>query len=203
MEQAEKEAIRRLKEGDIGGLETLVRLYQLKAVRAAYLITHDRGLAEDLTQAAFVRAYERIAQFDDSRPFGPWFLRSVINDALKAVSRVTPGVSLESPGTEALFLEDSRPGPEEMHEQAEIRHTIGEALNSLSPALRTAVVLRYYLGFSEAEVARQLDCPPGTIKWRLHTARERLQELLKGLKPAKTFEKQGYGSSQTGGKTDE
>jgi len=66
----EQEAIARLKRGDISGLEALVRKYQVQAVRAAYLITHDRGLAEDIVQAAFLRAYERIGQFDAGRPFG-------------------------------------------------------------------------------------------------------------------------------------
>ena len=80
----EQKAIARLKRGDISGLEALVRKYQVQAVRAAYLIIRDRALAEDIVQAAFLRAYERIGQFDAGRPFGPWFLRSVVNDAVKA-----------------------------------------------------------------------------------------------------------------------
>jgi len=83
----EHEVIARLKRGDIAGLETLVRKYQVQAVRIAYLITRDRALTEDIVQAAFLRAYERIGQFDAERPFGPWFLRSVVNDAVKAAAR--------------------------------------------------------------------------------------------------------------------
>jgi RNA polymerase sigma-70 factor (ECF subfamily) len=83
----ERDAVARLQRGDIGGLETLVRLYQVRAVRAAYLITRDAALADDIMQAAFLRAYERIGQFDATRPFGPWFLRGVVNDAVKAAAR--------------------------------------------------------------------------------------------------------------------
>jgi RNA polymerase sigma-70 factor (ECF subfamily) len=91
----EQEAIARLKRGDVGGLEALVRRYQVQAVRTAYLITRDRALAEDIVQAAFLRAYERIDQFDAGRPFGPWFLRSVANDAVKAAARRERLVPLE------------------------------------------------------------------------------------------------------------
>lgn len=83
----ERAAIEQLRRGDIDGLAVLVRRYQLRAVRAANLIVRDRPLAEDIVQTAFLRAYARIDQFDPSRPFGPWFLRVVVNDALKAARR--------------------------------------------------------------------------------------------------------------------
>ena len=95
----EAEAIVRLKQGDIGGLEALVQRYQLPALRAAYLITHDRSLAEDVAQAAFLRAYERIDQFDVERPFGPWFLRSVVNDEVKVARRRGRAVASPRPSS--------------------------------------------------------------------------------------------------------
>ncbi|MBI2916360.1 MAG: sigma-70 family RNA polymerase sigma factor [Chloroflexi bacterium] len=79
------EAVQRLKHRDIGGLETLVTRYQVQALRAAYLVTRDRFLAEDVVQEAFLRLVQRVRSFDDGRPFAPWFLRIVINDAIKAV----------------------------------------------------------------------------------------------------------------------
>ena len=83
----EREAIERLKRGDIGGLEALVKRHQVEAIRAAYLIVRDRALAEDIVQGAFLRAYERIGRFDADRPFGPWFMKVVANDALKAARK--------------------------------------------------------------------------------------------------------------------
>jgi RNA polymerase sigma-70 factor (ECF subfamily) len=185
----EQEAIARLKRGDIGGLEALVRKYQVQAVRTAYLIIRDRALAEDIVQAAFLRAYERINQFDAGRPFGPWFLRSVANDAIKAAARRERRVSLEaaSEGEEtslADLLADPGPGPDDLVEAAEIRRTVWAALGKLPPTQRAAIVLRYYLDLSEAEMADELACPPGTVKWRLHTARKRLRTLLRPLWPA-------------------
>jgi len=182
----EHEVIARLKRGDIAGLETLVRKYQVQAVRIAYLITRDRALTEDIVQAAFLRAYERIGQFDAERPFVPWFLRSVVNDAVKAAARRERQVSLEA-GLEgegaslADLLADPGPGPHDLMEAAEIRQAIWDALGKLPPAQRAVIVLRYYLGLSEAEMADELSCPPGTIKWGLHAAWKRLRVLLRPL----------------------
>jgi len=182
----EREAIARLKGGDIGGLEALVHKYQVQAVRTAYLIIRDRALAEDIVQAAFLRAYERIGQFDAGRPFGPWFLRSVVNDAAKAAARRERQVSLDA-GSEgektplADLLVDPSPGPDDLMEAAETRQTVWAALGKLPPAQRAAIVQRYYLDLSEAEMADELACPPGTVKWRLHVARKRLRALLRPL----------------------
>ena len=97
----ERRAIGRLKGGDPGGLEALVKAHQVGAVRAAYLVCRDRSLAEDVVQGAFVKAYEKIGGFDERRSFGPWFNRIVVNDAIKAASRRERTTRYEgaSPGT--------------------------------------------------------------------------------------------------------
>lgn len=173
-------AVAQLKAGDINGLAELVRLHQLRALRAAYLVTRDRAVAEDVVQSAFLLAYQRIGQFDATRPFGPWFLRSVTNAAVQAASRQARTVPLDAEGAaEVAALADRRPGPDLDWETAETREELWLALGRLTPAQREAIVLRYYLNLSEAEMARQLACPPGTVKSRLHAARTRLQGLLR------------------------
>jgi len=82
------------------------------------------------------------------------------------------------------LLVDPSPGPADLAEAAETRQAIWSALGKLPPAQRAVIVLRYYLGLSEAEMADELACPPGTVKWRLHAARERLRRLLRPLWPA-------------------
>src|SRR5690242_14422575 len=89
------QAIQRLKGGDISGLETLVARYQARAIRAAFLVTSDETLAEDVVQDVFVRIYQRIGQFDASRPFEPYLLRSVVNAALNAAQRSRRHLSME------------------------------------------------------------------------------------------------------------
>lgn len=191
----ERAAIARLKQGDIAGLEPLVRQYQLQAVRTAYLITRDRPLAEDIVQAAFIRAFERIGQFDPQQRFGPWFLRSVVNDALKTAARRERQVSLEASPDEALaslaeLLPDPGPALETLAEHAETSRAIWEALAELPPAQRAAIVQRYFVGMSEAEMAADLQVAPGTVKWRLHSGREKLRALLRPWFGAQTASSQ-------------
>ncbi len=179
----DREAIERLQRGDIGGLEFLVREYQVRAVRTAYLITRDLPLSQDVVQAAFLKAYERIGQFDPEQPFGPWFFTSVMHDAIKAARERDRQMSIEGiveddPGPSPDWLEDGRPGPEALGEQAETAEEIWVALERLAPDQRAAVVARYYLDMSEAETAAALTLPLSTIKWRLHAARQRLRLLL-------------------------
>ena len=182
----EQEAIRRLQAGDIRGLEALVHAYHARAVRCAFLVLQDHALALDVTQTAFVKAYEHIAGFDARRPFGPWFLKSVLRDATKAAVRRERTVSLDADSTERGVpgeSPDTAPGPDELWEQRELARTVTAALAELPPAERAAIVQRYYLGLSEAEMAAAADRPRGTIKWRLHTARARLRTLLQPLDP--------------------
>ncbi len=184
----ERNAIEQLKRGDIQGLETLVRLHQVQAVRAAYLVIRDRSLAEEIVQTAFLRAYERIEQFDTRRPFGPWLLRIIVNDAIKAARRQERFVSLESDASEeerslADLLLDPNPGPADWVETEDVRQAVWNALGRLPPTQRGAIVLRYYLGLSETEMAEHWSCPRGTVKWRLYAARKRLRTLLHTLHP--------------------
>lgn len=182
----EQEAIRRLQAGDLSGLETLVRTYQRPALRVAYAITRDAALAEDIAQGAFLRAYERIDQFELGRPFGPWFLRSVANAALRAMARRRRQVPLEGEAVQVgITLASADPGPTQWVEQAETSEELWQALGQISPPLRAAVVLRYYVGLSEAEIAEQLACAQGTIKWRLSAARRRLRQVLHALAPGR------------------
>jgi RNA polymerase sigma-70 factor, ECF subfamily len=182
----EYEAIARLKQGDISGLEVLVKIHQLKAARTAYLIVRDSDLAEDIVEDAFLRAYERINHFDTERPFGPWFLRIVINIAKRTAVQRERHISL-SPGSagEEIPLEnilaDISPGLEELAEQADLRNAVWAALGKLTLAQRAMIVQRYYLDLSEKEIAAISDSPLGTIKWRLHIARKYLRDWLRPL----------------------
>ena len=176
----ERDAIARLKDRDIGALEPLVHHYQWEALRVATLITRDRNLAEEVVQEAFVRVFERIDQFDASRPFAPWFFRIVANDAVKAAKRA-PFVS--SVATPSVDLIDRGTGPDEVVEALERSDSIQQALEQLPPEQRAAIVTRYYLGMTDSETAEHVGNPRGTIKWRLHTARKRLRVLLHSYDP--------------------
>lgn len=177
------EAINKLKRGDITGLEALVNRYQLLALRAAYAVTGDKAMAEDVVQDAFLRVYERAKQFDGKRPFGPWFLRIVVNNALNNIRKSDRHVSLEnSLDKKGVPVQDTmadlRPNMHELMEKAELQKAIWEAIKKLPPSQRAAVVLKYYLGLTDKQIAERQDIHPGTVKRLLHRARGRLRLLL-------------------------
>jgi len=179
----ELEGIIRLKRGDIDGMRILVRIHSLKALRTAYLITHDQALAEDAVQDAFIRASERIASFDLTRPFGPWFLRIVVRQAIDAARRASPTREVRGMEAQEVLhrLPDITAGPEEALERAVVRQEVWETLEKLPAKQRAAIVMRYYLELSEDEMALELGIAPGTVKSRLHVARNRLRTLLRPL----------------------
>lgn len=181
---ADQLAVTRLKQGNIAGMAALVHKYQVDAVHAALLIVRDPDLAEEIVQEAFLQVYRKIDQFDNDRPFRPWFLRIVINDSLKAVRRQKRSVPLteqEDGQFAAEWLIDPGPGPENIVETAEVREAVWRALDTLTPDQRTAVVLRYFLEQDERAMIQELDRPSTTIKWWLHAARRRLRKHLQRL----------------------
>lgn len=181
----ERDAIERMKRGEIDGLELLVKTYQVQAVRTAMLITRDRPLAEDVVQSAFITAYERIHQFDSSKPFAPWFMRSVVNVAVKMTKKQSRVLSLDDKtDAETAFVDllpDLSSEPYRALLQSEQRERIKHALDQLSPEQRAVVVMRYFLDMSEREISDSEDVPAGTVKWRIHTAKKRLRGLLKQM----------------------
>lgn len=180
-------AINRLKQGNPDGLEALVSRYQEKAFSAAFLITHDCALAEEVTQAAFVRAVEKLHQYDERLPFAPWFFKIVVNQAVKTARGQQRLIPLEEePGDETRFLPgylvDPHPQPEQALENEQVKQQVWTALQRLPPEQRAVVVMRYYLEMSESDMADKMKRPISTVKWWLRAARERLALLLKATR---------------------
>ncbi|PKN97320.1 MAG: RNA polymerase subunit sigma-24 [Chloroflexi bacterium HGW-Chloroflexi-4] len=176
----DEKAILQLKNGDINGLEYLISKYQIKAVRAAFLVTRNKEMAEDVVQDSFVNLYKRIGQFNDSKPFEPYFMVCVMNAALSATIRGNRFQSFsqnfdESDFEKLLYRADS---VESQVEQAQVRVDMLSLLTKLTPRQRAVVVQRYYLQMSEKEMTEASQTAPGTIKWLLNNARTRLRALI-------------------------
>ena len=176
-------AISCLKQGDLSALESLVKRYQVQAVHAAFAIVYDRAQAEDIAQSAFIKVVDRIHQFDEERPFAPWFFRIIVNDAIKIAKKRKRNVSLEEQFDQptaqlAEWLTDPSPRPEPLMEQKEARETILKAMQRLTPEGRAVIVMRYFLEMSEADMSAKMDRPLSTIKWWLREARKRLYALM-------------------------
>ena len=176
----ETQAVQQLKQGDISGLEFLVARHQVKAVRTAYLITRDLGLAEDVVQDSFLQAFRSIRGFDSTRLFEPWFMRNVVNASLKMMQRSAKQVEVGDEADESLFAELAArvESVEEQVESIEVQNQIWDAMQKLSPRQRAVIVQRYFLEMSEKEMAEEAGSSVGTVKWMLNAARERLRGLI-------------------------
>lgn len=179
-ELIEHHTIEKLKAGDIKALTPLVQTYQHRALRTAYLVTQDQSLAEDVTQSAFLRAFECIHQFDSSCRFLPWFLRIVVNMAVQSAKKQSRTLSLDTLSNDDE-LPDTMLNPEVQVEIRELETQIETLLEQLSPEQRAVIVLRYYVDFTETQMAHMLDVPTGTIKSRLFSARKQLRRLISVL----------------------
>lgn len=177
----EHEAIVALRGRDIAGLEAIVQLHQVRALRTAFMLTRDRQMAEDIVADAFLTVYDRIGQYDPRRPFEPWFYRIVVTKALMVLRRT--GHQRRHTDSEDMLAGqvDPTPGPEASVVLRETRLLVQDIVRALPPPQRAAIVLRYYLDMDERAIAQTLGCPRGTVKWRLHAARARLRQGLAHL----------------------
>ena len=176
----DEEEIQRLKKGDINGMDALVLRYQDKAIRTAYLITRDDEMAKDAVQEIFLRIYQRIRNFDETRPFEPYLLRSVVNTALNMIEKQHKEVFLsdELSPVDVEELISKASSTENQVEYAQLKQQIFAALDQLPPRERAVIVERYYLGMSEKEMAGMHEVAPGTVKWLLNVARQRLRTSI-------------------------
>jgi RNA polymerase sigma-70 factor (ECF subfamily) len=173
--------LERCQQQDRAAFAELFNCYHLQVFRSAYLITRRREAADDITQLVFVELFSAFHRFDLRRPFLPWLYRIVHNVSVDYLKRDRRGRTL-APTTNAQFDTllgpDPGPGPAEQVEQAELRQTIWDALEHLPVNQRAVLVLSYYGGLNEHEVAEAMGVRPGTVKSRLHRARQALREAL-------------------------
>ena len=141
--------------------------------------------AEDIAQSVFVEGWERLADLRDPARLGPWLRSIAVHRCIDLVRRngrlAEQAASLsdhpDAPAAAGLG-EPSDAGPEVALERAERRCRVLDAVARLSPTQRETVTLYYLNGYDVAEVARLLAVPAGTVKYRLHAAREKLSEEL-------------------------
>lgn len=191
----ETDAIRRCQQGDITALGSLVTCYQTPGIRLAYLLTGDHELADDIVQDSFLLAYRGIKRFRLGEPFAPWFYRIVTNTARQQLrhARRRREVSLDaltpedrderSQGIPANLALANRADPAERVERAETRAALLDVLATLPHKQREAVVLRYYIGYPDPQIANILGCRLGTVQQRLHAGRANLQQAIRRRYP--------------------
>ncbi len=169
--------VRRLQNGDLEALGELYEKYKTPVYRMVLAITRDQELAEDILQETFIRVYLNAGKIDDAVPLMPWLYRVAVNLCHTWSSRVRRLLNVLQQAIEQLSPVPAR-HPEAIAEELEWQQTVWQALDSLSVDHRTVVVLHYLEGLSLKEIAYITGTPEGTVKSRLHYARECLRKAL-------------------------
>ncbi|MGA2542832.1 MAG: sigma-70 family RNA polymerase sigma factor [Verrucomicrobiota bacterium] len=180
--------VRSAQRGDMQAFEELVARHRDKVYARAYSMMRNEDEALDLSQDAWVKAWQRLGQFQGDSSFVTWMTRIVINlclDQLRKLKRKR-AESLEAMAEEAGGVERHMPvvlaNPSEGLERAELRVRINRALDQLSQEHRTVLILHEFEQMEYKEISRQMKCSIGTVMSRLFYARRRMASLLAGLK---------------------
>jgi RNA polymerase sigma factor (sigma-70 family) len=170
--------VARARHGDVAAFEELVRMHQDIAFRAAYLVTASAEDAEEAAAAGFLKAQRALSRFRLGKPFRPWLLAIVVNEAR---NRRRSASRHERIGLRALAQDrpgDAAPSPEASVLAAERRRRLLDAVSELPEKQRLAIACRYFLDLDEAETANVLGVRPGTVKSRLARGLAHLREEL-------------------------
>jgi RNA polymerase sigma-70 factor (ECF subfamily) len=171
--------VERVRGGDVSAYDTLVRKYERQVFRIAQHITQNREDAEDVMQDAFLKAYEKLEQFQGNSKFYTWLVRIAVNESLMRLRKRRTGkmVSIDEDveteeGSVPRDLADWAPDPEQNYTQSE------KTIKGLPPGFRIVFVLRDVEGLSTEETAETLGLSIPAVKSRLLRARLQLRERL-------------------------
>ncbi|MDG1896327.1 MAG: sigma-70 family RNA polymerase sigma factor [Fuerstiella sp.] len=167
--------VEQARHGDTDAFGGLVQRYERRVIKVIRRFMPDQEMALDLAQDAFLKAFDRLEQFDPSRRFGPWLFRIAVNttyDHLRKIKRK---------GKWALFSEAGEnrvPDPQAPDPRGEIdlSQEVRTVLEDIPETYRTVLVLRDLEGFSTSEVAAVTERSEATIRWRLAEARRMFKE---------------------------
>ena len=176
----------RVQEGNVAAFDVLVRRYRERLYGVIYNLTSNREDANDLTQEAFIKAFRSISSFKGKSSFFTWLYRIAVNTTLSHLkkNRMRRFFSFENVDEEEVpnaVLLDALTAKARTDKPAllkELQEKLNEALQSLSIKHRTVVVLFEIEGLSHAEIAQITKTTEGTVRSRLHYAKEQLQSQL-------------------------
>ena len=182
--EQEAAIVRKVLGGDANAFETLVLEYEKNVYNIALRMTGTSEDAADMTQEAFIKAYNSLQSFRGDSKFSVWLYRIVSNvclDFLRSKNR-RPTVSLsveDDDGEDAqLDVADESQSPELLLDRKLTRDSVRRGLDSLPPDYRQILLLREIQGLSYDEIAQALSLEVGTVKSRIFRARKRLCTFL-------------------------
>ncbi|MFU8859275.1 MAG: RNA polymerase sigma factor [Cyclonatronaceae bacterium] len=159
--------------GETEAFDELVRHHQFAMYNTVLRIVGDVDDASDVTQAAFIKAWENLHNYKPEYRFFSWLYRIMVNEALNMVRSKRVHYELK------LVNEQAEPADRELL-MSEQKSDLGRAMDQLSPEYRAVIVMRHFEDLSYREMADILDIDEKTVKSRLYSARIKLREILMG-----------------------
>lgn len=163
--------------GNREALNILIERYKTALYRFCYHLTSNKQEADDLFQDTWVKAVEKIRQYDNSRAFNVWLFSIAMNNyrdkyrkAKRWLSKLTDvfGENIQS----------EEPTAAEHVEGKEVKDLLVKCINELKDSYRIPLILYYYKEISYEDIAKILDIPLGTVKSRLNSAKKKLKEIM-------------------------
>lgn len=171
--------------GDVAAFDELVRKYRTRLYSVLYNLTGNREDASDLTQDAFIKAFQSIGKFRGKSAFYTWLYRIAVNNALSFIKKNRrrrffsfDNITEEAGADEIFEAIASKTRTEKAVLMDELQERLNESLQKLSEKHRTVVVLHEIEGLSHAEIADITRTSIGTVRSRLHYAKSQLQADL-------------------------
>lgn len=164
------------RQGNCDAFGILVQRYERRLIRVILRFVNDVDVAEDLAQETFIRAYERLDQFDPSRRFSPWLFRIGVNlsmDFHRRRKRRIWSILFSDRKTNSP-IDSVVPDP---RLQIDLQMEVQLVVERIPEKYRTVLILRDMENFSTSEIAAILNRQEATIRWRLAEARLRFEEL--------------------------
>ncbi len=179
----EAEAIRRAQEGDAGAFEVLYKMHSRRVYSLCLRMVKNTAEAEDLTQQAFLRLFQKIGTFRGDSSFSTWLHRVAVNVVLMHLRRAKPPeVPIDAPEN-ADAAENVSHGiwsENTMIRSGIQRLNIMRAIRKLPAGYKQMFLLHDVIGYKHIEIAELLGCTMGSSKSQLHKARKRMRDLLQG-----------------------
>jgi RNA polymerase sigma-70 factor (ECF subfamily) len=183
-------AVERTLAGDRDAFRVLVERHSPNVFRLAYRMTGNQHDAEEVVQEAFLRAYQKLSQFAARANFGTWVYRIAANYAIDRMrqrksedSNREPAPRANEDGVEIdamSFVPDAAPNPERLAQSEQLAEHMRRALQQLTPAERTAFVMRHWGGSGIEEIAEALKSSSSAAK---NTIFRSVQKLRRALEP--------------------
>ena len=182
METCEAKLIESAANGDQEAFRHLWETHHAVAMAAALRLCHQRSLAEEITQGAFLLAWRGLPRFQKGNPFRPWLMRILYRHALDMMEKQRAyqcPLSLDDViESDVSSRSDGYTEQTDLQERVAQREEVRQAVAQLSADQRQVIALRYGADLTEIDIAQVLGWPVGTVKSRLNRARERLRSLL-------------------------